>query len=964
MLELLLAMDVHADRISISDGHAQQINPAKELHLATLPYPNSEWAISKGRDNRLSLVSRSSVFSDQSSPLHVERIRSPPPSYDRVPRLGNRASIAESSPPNYPHSEHSGSEPNSPTDISPRTWKDVRFVSKQFLLENLPDWISNSNNTDKIEPKDRSTRFKAAVKRSKNGLLFRLVRPTSGAHEIAEIRLESAKVRPRPIVSTQTEHAKPVEEPALSSPELDGKPIPVNQIPGLHEAPQENAVFELPVSMTASGGTPVVGNTSAPAPETPRPERLATVPLEMPREVLDRRPSGDSLLETVTFGNDEAVAWSAPNIGAPETDASPPSSIVPTPTRGLSVRGPVRHFVREQLPEKRNRALDLNAQDPLPSLDVEKINERLISARAEGRPESPDDDQGSQTRISPLVRSPVAVSPRNQITGVIGKRAVVEHLGTYSNMAVDRGHNGGQDKDDRASRKVPILGDKISPSREQLNGDFQPLNDPRSPQSNGSPSRLIHDTKASDRVGEKVLNESSERNLQNGRRDSNLQGVPKLTLTTEWSNGGSSGARNLPESSDFEETALAAHDDRERDYVSLSSRPLETNENSAFIQDSATAEQTPEVSMPNSWLPSSFEIRQRPKQIHPLQALFSHAARAAFSQSLRVLTGIYSHYGPESPVPDGHVRVRWTCSCGAHLHDDFIENREGAARELEAYLNRVPHSRPSTSSSPSSATSPNGSQIFSRAASFGNLTPDSAHSAPSPYGSFPPWKSSPTALRSNNPFTIGVPQLPTTRWLLACAEEGQLVTKLTHVDVTETLVRSDKDFAMELRRMYSYVNRRWWRLFRLRGLTSIEFVRFEVHRNRFVDIRKCPDMPPTNRGYDFEPHDLTPPVGSQYLMHLFLHPEDYDSEFIAYARMPKKRNTQLDVGVGWGIHLVEGFLADRVWMLITTLFGFASCVFAFVWSFVKEDVQGAFGVAAWMLALATMLVSWALAAFG
>lgn len=224
------------------------------------------------------------------------------------------------------------------------------------------------------------------------------------------------------------------------------------------------------------------------------------------------------------------------------------------------------------------------------------------------------------------------------------------------------------------------------------------------------------------------------------------------------------------------------------------------------------------------------------------------------------------------------------------------------------------------------------------------------------------------------------------RWLLTCADEGQFTAKLSHVDVTETKIRSDRDLAMAVRGLYSHVNRKWWRFLRLRGLTSINFVQvckravsnnhkydgptrtksqFEVHRNRVVDVRKCPDMPPKQAGYDFEPHDLVPPVGAQYLMHLFLHPEDYDNEFITYARAPKKRNTRLDVGVGWGINLVEGFLADRVWMLVMSFFVLGSSVFAVVWACKRDgDVQGAFGVASWMLTLAVLFVGWAQASLG
>jgi hypothetical protein len=211
-----------------------------------------------------------------------------------------------------------------------------------------------------------------------------------------------------------------------------------------------------------------------------------------------------------------------------------------------------------------------------------------------------------------------------------------------------------------------------------------------------------------------------------------------------------------------------------------------------------------------------------------------------------------------------------------------------------------------------------------------------------------------------NPFQV---RIDPPSWLLACANEGRFTTKLVHLDMSRTLVKSDKDLALVLRSHYSHLmSRKWFRWLRLRGLVTIDFVQFEVHRNRFADIRKCPDMPPiefAKSQYDFEPTDLVPPVGSKYLLHLFKHPQDYDGELITYLRSPKRRE-RLEVGVGWGINLVEGFLADRVWTLVIGFFAIGSLVFAIVWVCVrKDDVQGAFGVAAWMTTLAGLSVAWA-----
>ena len=102
--------------------------------------------------------------------------------------------------------------------------------------------------------------------------------------------------------------------------------------------------------------------------------------------------------------------------------------------------------------------------------------------------------------------------------------------------------------------------------------------------------------------------------------------------------------------------------------------------------------------------------------------------------------------------------------------------------------------------------------------------------------------------------------LPEPPWLLTCANEDRFTPKLAHLDMAPHKVRSDKDLALSLREHYFNVNKKWWRALRIRGLTTIEFVQFEVHQNRFADIR-CQDMPvPGTEQYDFEPAELFPPV--------------------------------------------------------------------------------------------------------
>ncbi|KAI7109714.1 hypothetical protein KC365_g625 [Hortaea werneckii] len=329
---------------------------------------------------------------------------------------------------------------------------------------------------------------------------------------------------------------------------------------------------------------------------------------------------------------------------------------------------------------------------------------------------------------------------------------------------------------------------------------------------------------------------------------------------------------------------------------------------------------------------------------------------AVLTKIIEILQWVQSHYGPPQPVAQDRSRVKWTCSCGEELFDDFVELRPGAARELEAYLNRP---RTYTGGSPTSPSSSQGSRSFT-GSSVGGIP--SANTSWSSYGfqqSSPGGEDKLKVPGTSTGSSFGLPffNQPEPPWLLTCANEERSVPKLVHLDMAPHNIRSDKDLAMALRNHYFEVNNKWWRALKLRGLATIDFVQFEVHQNRFADIRKSPDMPLPGQDYAFEPGDLMPPVGSKYLLHLFRHPQDYDGEMITYLRIPKK-NGRLGLGRGWGISLVEGFEASRVWMMSCIFFAVGSLVFGAVWASKKQDVQGAFGVAAWVCTLAGLGLGW------
>ncbi|ORY08663.1 hypothetical protein BCR34DRAFT_603423 [Clohesyomyces aquaticus] len=337
-----------------------------------------------------------------------------------------------------------------------------------------------------------------------------------------------------------------------------------------------------------------------------------------------------------------------------------------------------------------------------------------------------------------------------------------------------------------------------------------------------------------------------------------------------------------------------------------------------------------------------------------LTAIFRSASGSLASILCETVISLYYRYGAERPIPPNHTRVRWTCACGEALFDDYLEYREGAARLLEARLNRT-QSHPVTPETSSSASG-RGS-VASISSTVTTPIP-----IPSNYGfSSPREKVSYRTLFNyqGQHEALGIQLAPKREcWLLSCANEKGLTPGLSHLDVDPSKVFTDMDLAIAMREMYrKQVKKSWLGIFRLRGLSKIEFVQFFVHENRFADIRKVPDMPPIGRDYDydFEPIELCPPIGSTFLLHLIKHPSDYENERITYSLLPKRKR-KLSFGVGWGLHLAVGFLERRIWIAMLVILIIGGMVFGVTWSVKKADLQGAFTFAGFAVTLATFVL--------
>ncbi|KAH7136839.1 hypothetical protein B0J13DRAFT_528343 [Dactylonectria estremocensis] len=132
---------------------------------------------------------------------------------------------------------------------------------------------------------------------------------------------------------------------------------------------------------------------------------------------------------------------------------------------------------------------------------------------------------------------------------------------------------------------------------------------------------------------------------------------------------------------------------------------------------------------------------------------------------------------------------------------------------------------------------------------------------------------------------------------------------------------------------------------------------FELFRNELVNIRSSASMPGahTQAEYDYEPSDTDPPIGPNMLLHLFENPEHADVLPVLFRRFPKKKLRRLQAcsrkgySVGWGVQFVESFNGQAVF--VCGCVGFCLCLFvSILWTVLKGDIQGGFGVGAFVLA--------------
>jgi hypothetical protein len=198
----------------------------------------------------------------------------------------------------------------------------------------------------------------------------------------------------------------------------------------------------------------------------------------------------------------------------------------------------------------------------------------------------------------------------------------------------------------------------------------------------------------------------------------------------------------------------------------------------------------------------------------------------------------------------------------------------------------------------------------------------------------------------------------THNFVLLCIPFMRVATKLYQPEICR--INSDREFLQLLRHYYQTKRGRSpWKW--LRKVKSINFVKLEMYRSHLADIRLCPSVPPPERigtEYAFDGGrqlDVIPPIGPNFLTHLFEHPEHADVVPTIWNRIPRKLRAELTAcptrgsSLGWGLQLAEGM--EWFFFFVLGCGGFVACLLvAVVWSVARDDVQGGFSIGGFLLA--------------
>ncbi|KAK3319087.1 hypothetical protein B0H66DRAFT_623462 [Apodospora peruviana] len=328
---------------------------------------------------------------------------------------------------------------------------------------------------------------------------------------------------------------------------------------------------------------------------------------------------------------------------------------------------------------------------------------------------------------------------------------------------------------------------------------------------------------------------------------------------------------------------------------------------------------------------------------------------------------------PEPRISRGKRRIRWDLF---KLYDDFDERLDSTAlNELERCLNRASSTKRNNNSCQNE-----GKSIVSRAWSWVarhtpllSLQPGSR----SAEMDLPTYNSTTTTNSTNGENSTRSTEPTRLLYLLYCTSKGTYGVKFHQNLIHDKL--NDQELFRFLRTVYTRA-RKETKWLTLRTTTNISLCKFFVDSSHYASVRKhdqgcnvlegtrgCVCLPPSNLvGPDREylchpiPPNLLPPFEKNYLMHYFLHPEDLSPDQAwAFTQLPKRMDSTLQPGTesfvpGWGIYFEDGWHFKTIYLLVSLATVVGSLIFGVCWGVLKLDVQGAFGITGYWVAVVGM----------
>ncbi|KAI0529787.1 hypothetical protein GGR58DRAFT_290158 [Xylaria digitata] len=329
------------------------------------------------------------------------------------------------------------------------------------------------------------------------------------------------------------------------------------------------------------------------------------------------------------------------------------------------------------------------------------------------------------------------------------------------------------------------------------------------------------------------------------------------------------------------------------------------------------------------------------------------------AKKLRSVASLVAQFLFPASGPAEKRRVNWTCICGCRIIDDYESKNEGAVEEFGHQLKQYnqttqSYERDNQTVNSNIATQDRWTGAISTTIEWfrKSFTKSKSHGLPS-YQQDGNGHSTQLGSCVNS----AGPAQANHNFVLLCVPYLRWGLRLHNSEVCR--INSDQQFFQLLRQCY-FSQRRGTSREVLRIFTKVralQFVKFEVFRNKLADVRVCPSMPTASNEYAYDPMppDAIPPIGPNLLMHLFENPDHADVTLFLYNRFPKKLRAQLEAcpikgsSIGWGIEFVEG--VDWHIVFVTTCLGFLFClIFAVAWAATKGDIQGGFGIASFLLA--------------